>query len=402
MMQVKRYVANSFAEALIQAKQELGTEAMIVESKKLRVGGLLGFFRREVTELTVAFDQSTLKKAPPRSYASSSAPAAASVTQPQTAGPKTVQAPAAPPAPAAVPAQSGATPVPAPLPVHNLASLEREIAALRTVVARMADRSGSDAHPPDLQGFSRLVYDGLVGRGADEAAAYEIAQRVWTGGSEGQDTLRQELQRMLGPAAPIQARPGERRVIALVGPTGVGKTTTLAKLAARFTLDQRLQVALITSDTFRIAAIDQIRTYADILGVPVYAVDTPEEVAQAMLDTADKDLVLVDTGGRNHRDTARMQELRDFLFILQPDETHLVFSLTANPKDAMDALDTYISLGVNRLTFTKLDEATCPGLMLNIRLRCNQPVSYITNGQSVPEDILGADGVDFAKVLVGA
>jgi flagellar biosynthesis protein FlhF len=368
MMQVKKYVAPTFAEALIQAKNELGTDALIVESKKLRVGGFLGLFRRQLTELTVAVDR-------PVESARPAAPAAR----------PTLTAPASEPV-------SGSA----------LANLEREIQALRTSLTRLLERGYGPAPVPRLHGFGRKVYEELVARGVEEAAAIDIGQRITEDGPAGREALRRELARLMGPGAPIEVRPGERRIVALIGPTGVGKTTTLAKLAAHFTLERGLKVALVTSDTFRIAAIEQLKTYADILGIPLYAVDTPVDAAKAMTETAGYDLVLVDTGGRNHKDAQRMQELRDILAVLRPDETHLVVSLTANPKDAFEALEYYLPLGVNRLTFTKLDEATSPGLLLNLRMRCDRPVSYITNGQSVPDDIVPGDRADFARILLGA
>lgn len=381
MMQMKRYVAPTFAEALIHAKHELGTDAMIVESKKLRVGGFLGFFARQMTELTVAVDQPAAGKTPTR-------PAPAAVAAYRTAGAN----PAAP-----VVAAAPGTPS-----AGSINGLEREVAALRATVSRLVERGMEPAPVPQLQGYGRKVFDGLVLKGVDEAAALNIAQRVQFDSGDSESALRQELNRLLGPAAPTELAPGHRKVVALVGPTGVGKTTTLAKLAAKFALEYGRNVGLITSDTFRIAAIEQLKTYADILGVPLHTVDSPAQAAQAMKETAHCDLVLVDTGGCNYKDHERMAELRDTLAVLRPDETHLVFALTANPRDAFEALEYYLPLGVNRLTFTKLDEAVAPGLLLNMRMRCNQPVGYLTHGQTVPDDLIPADRADFAKILLGA
>jgi flagellar biosynthesis protein FlhF len=355
-MQVKRYVASTFAEALIQAKNELGTDAMIVEHKKLFVGGFLGLFRRQITELTMAVDQPV------------------PIRPKQTPGMR--------------PEANSAA----------LGNLEREVAGLRTAIGRLVERNVS---PNNLQGFGRQVCESLTARGVEPSLAQEIGQRVEGDGERAQVILRQQLARLLGPCHPIAVPDGERRVVALIGPTGVGKTTTLAKLAAHFTLEKGKKVALITSDTFRIAAIDQLRTYADILGVPLYAVDTPEQVAQALQATSQHDLILVDTGGRSHRDEARMQELRELLALLQPHETHLVYALTTNQRDAFNALDHYLPLGVNRLTFTKLDEATSPGMILNLRLRCKHPLGYVTHGQVVPDDITPADQLDLPKIMLG-
>lgn len=408
MMQVKRFVAPTFAEALISAKNELGTDAVIVESKKMRVGGIFGFFGREMTELTVAVDTKPGQRPGP-------APARPAQPAPQEAAVK-APAPQAPAAAQPVP-QAASQPLPAaqalaraqsqlaasiqePLPNGSLHNLEKEMAHLRAAVSKLLEQNGAVA--ANLHGFGRQVFDTLIARGVDEAAALELGQRIATEEPEGRTLLSQELARLMGPTAPIQVKKGQRKIIALVGPTGVGKTTTLAKLAAHFTLDRGLDVGLITSDTFRIAAIDQLRTYADILGVPLFAVDRPEEAAHALMETKAKDLVLVDTGGRNFRDPARMEELRELLAVLRPDETHLVVALNSNPRDAFDALDAFLPLGVNRLSFTKLDETSSPGLILNLRMRCETPVGYLTHGQSVPDDIIPADQADFTKILMGA
>lgn len=364
MMQVKRYTAPSYAEALIRAKSELGTDAIIVDNKKVRVGGFLGLFSKMVTELTVAVDQ-------------------------PVAG-RTVSA-------AAVALPTSAAPAAA-----TMDNLEREMAALRSAVTRLADRDAGAAGALQLRGFARRAYEELVARGVEEETALEISQRIRAEGAEGRTQFQEELSRRLQAAPALEIRRGQQRVIALVGPTGVGKTTTIAKLAAHFAMDRQLKVGLITSDTFRIAAVEQLRTYAEILAQPFYSVDTPQDVTRALQEMRACDLILVDTGGRNHRDPERMAELRDTLAVLRPDETHLVYSLTANPRDAYEALEHYLPLGVNRLTFTKLDEATSPGLILNMRRRCDQPLGYISDGQGVPDDIKPAGQTDLTKILIGA
>lgn len=421
-MQVKRYVAPTFAEALIQAKNELGTDAIIVEHKKLYSGGFLGLFGKQMTELTMAVDRPTAPRARQAQVRAIQNPAVGIAAQPERpqADPPALDAPAearhqaqghismngatdqqvqspAPPASPAAPAPPAD--VRPELSVSVLSNLEREVTNLRVAVARLLERNMA---PVPLHGYGRIVYDRLVAGGVEEAAALDIGRRIIEGGEAGERQLRLELERLMGPFAPIEVPSGQRRVVALVGPTGVGKTTTLAKLAARFTLEEGKKVALITSDTFRIAAVEQLRTYADILGLPLHPVDSHSDVARALQDTAGHDLVLVDTGGRNHRDEGRMQELRELLAILRPDETHLVFALNANPRDAFQAMEYYLPLGVNRIAFTKLDETAGPGLMLNIRMRCNQPFSYITDGQSVPDDIAPANQVDLAKIMLGA
>lgn len=381
MIQVKRYVAPTYAEALIQAKNELGADALIVDTKKIRVGGFLGLFQKSMTELTVAVDR-------PEQPAPVPAPAPAQ---------RVPQRPAALPLASAAPA-AAAPPAALREPTDRL---EREIASLRSAVDKLVAQQGADPAVSSLSTAGRKIYELLLERGVEPAAALELGAKASEKGAEA-GWLQMEMARMLGPFHPTRVMPGQRRVAALVGPTGVGKTTTLAKLAAHFALVQGRKVGLITADSFRIAAIEQLRTYGDILGIPLHAVDSPAEMALALKQTADCDVVLVDTGGHSHKDASRMAELRETLAVLQPDEIHLVVSLTANPRDAYEWLESYGPLGVNRLLFTKVDEATCPGLMLNMRRRCSYPLGYITCGQNVPDDLMPADQVDFAQILLGA
>lgn len=380
MIQVKRYTAPTYAEALIKAKNELGADALIVDTKRVRVGGIFGLFQKTLTELTVAVDV-------PEPKAPAVGPASPQIAPPQPA--------------AAAPAPPASSLSPAPLPPSSTAALEREIASLRSAVNRLVTKQEDQAALERLSPFGRETFDILVARGVESDVALEISLKLTEKGDD-KLWLHAEVTRLLAPFQPTRLIPGQRKIAALVGPTGAGKTTTLAKLAAHFALLQGQKVGLITADSFRIAAIEQLRVYGDILGIPLHAVDSPHEMALALQQTADCDVVLVDTGGRNHKDPERMAELKETLAVLRPDETHLVISLTANPRDAYELLEYYGPLGVNRLLFTKLDEATCPGLMINMRRRCTYPVGYITCGQEVPDDIMPADQVDFAHILLGA
>src|SRR5690606_35288730 len=151
----------------------------------------------------------------------------------------------------------------------DLAGLRREMAELKQAVARLVEARPDPAALLELKGYGRKVYDRLLDAGVAAGLALTIARKVGTHGTKGLALLRAELSQIMGPGAPIQAEVGRRRVVALIGPTGVGKTTTLAKLAAHFALERGLKVGLITADTFRIAAVDQLRTYADILSIPL-------------------------------------------------------------------------------------------------------------------------------------
>ena len=186
---------------------------------------------------------------------------------------------------------------------------------------------------------------------------------------------------------PISAGEGRPQTIALVGPTGVGKTTTIAKLAATFKLKQNKDVALVTLDTYRIAAVDQLRTYAGIIGVPLHVALSEEDLRKAMRACAHCDLVLIDTAGRSQRDDQKLEELSRFMKVAQPQEVHLVLSSTCTQSVLMEAVERFSRIRTDRIIFTKLDEAVSFGVLLNVLRKVNKRLSYVTTGQEVPHQI---------------
>jgi len=191
-------------------------------------------------------------------------------------------------------------------------------------------------------------------------------------------------------------------VVALIGPTGVGKTTTIAKHAAKLKLDEKRKVGLITIDTYRIAAIDQLKKYADIIGSPLRVVGNPEDLRDAIAAMSDCDYVLIDTAGRSPKDTLKLNELKTFLEAANPEEVHLVLSTTASRECADLAIERFADVRVDKLIFTKLDEANHVGTVLNIIRAVKKPLSYVTTGQDVPADIEVARGRRIAQLILGS
>ncbi len=213
--------------------------------------------------------------------------------------------------------------------------------------------------------------------------------------------LELQLQSDLQTSGPIRLNSGQRRVVALVGPTGVGKTTTIAKLAANLRLKDKLRVGLITVDTYRIAAVDQLRTYADIIDLPMEVVSTPREMRDAVMRMADQDIVFIDTAGRSPRDEVQLQELRSLLQEARVDEVHLVLSAVAATSHLTRAVGSFAPIGVSALLFTKLDEASGLGNLVPLVRSAGLPLSYLGCGQSVPDDIVVADKHKLVRVLLG-
>jgi flagellar biosynthesis protein FlhF len=190
--------------------------------------------------------------------------------------------------------------------------------------------------------------------------------------------------KIASPTPPAQFQ----KVISFVGPTGVGKTTTLAKLAARYSLMERRKVAMVTADTYRIAATEQLKTYGRIMGIPVEVADSAEDISGILSKFKNMDIVLVDTAGRSPSSEEQLEELKQFVAKSQPDEIHLVLSATTKYFDMIRIIERFGSaVPINRMIFTKLDETRYYGAFLNLMTNFQIPLAYYSTGQNVPDDL---------------
>ena len=212
--------------------------------------------------------------------------------------------------------------------------------------------------------------------------------------------LARLIESELRTTGPIHAHTGAGRIVALVGPTGVGKTTTIAKLAANYRLKENRRVGLITVDTYRIAAVEQLRTYAEIIDLPMEVVSTPREMRDAVERMRSFDLVLMDTAGRSPRDEVRIRELGSMLAEAAPHEVHLVLSAASSSRSLAAAAEMFAPAGVTSLIVTKLDEAPGLGHLLTLARRSRLPFSYLTDGQNVPEDIAVAEPSTLSELIL--
>jgi flagellar biosynthesis protein FlhF len=200
---------------------------------------------------------------------------------------------------------------------------------------------------------------------------------------------------------PISITPGRRQVVALVGSTGVGKTTTIAKLAANFRLRDGVKMGLVTVDTYRIAAVEQLRTYAEIIDLPMKVVTSPLDMRRAMDELVGLDLVLIDTAGRSPRDELQIQELKRLLAEAGTDDVRLVLSLTSSLRTLEATVEKFRAVNTTGLILTKLDEAAGMGTLLSLARKVPLPVSYLTTGQDVPDDIEPAHKSRMARLILG-
>ncbi|MDQ5988357.1 MAG: Flagellar biosynthesis protein FlhF [Syntrophus sp. SKADARSKE-3] len=386
-MQIRRYEASSIREAIAMIKNDLGPEAIVLSTKRL------GEDKAGLVEVMAATDKRNVP--------------------PDTAGKK-------------VPGgghgsggdfNAGET--------ANSSSLRKEIDGLRDHLSRFTVQNPLKRDMDEFRGMMEAFFDviGLRNRGEHKDQLPKIYSRLVAGGVSRQracvliDKLRQDCvdhdiytpdgalqatERYLRKSVMVAGRNIKNgRVKAFIGPTGVGKTTTLAKLAAHYAIDRKLSVGLITTDTFRIAAAEQLKVYAKILDIPLHVASDRESFQRALGLYSGKDVVLVDTPGRSHHDRGSLDRLNHIVHAGAPVECNLLLSLTSSGDNLLDAEDMYRQVfDYDHLIFTKTDECNRFGLIFNVVERTGKPVLYITNGQNVPQDIQKMTPGKLAEILV--
>lgn len=283
-----------------------------------------------------------------------------------------------------------------------------QLGELHAMVEKLCEHAAS-APAHDLPEAVFRTFTDLIDAEVDEAIArewvdeirHEADARTIADAALMKVRVIELLESEIKVAGPIATEPGRCRVVALVGPTGVGKTTTIAKLAANYRLREKRRVGLITVDTYRVAAVEQLRTYADIIDLPMEVVATPREMREAVARMSHLDLVLMDTAGRSPRDEVKIQELKSMLTEAEPDEVHLVLSSAAGAKSLVSTAEKFAGVGTTALVLTKLDEAHSLGHLVSLVRECRLPVSYLTDGQNVPDDIQVAQRGSMAERLLG-
>lgn len=422
-MQVKVFESSDMATGLQMIKKELGPDALILSTKTIR-SGKLGLLGKPRLEITAAVDSPW----PAKKYSSrtereqntgglkKNSAAITSYQKKSSQDPITYnsslhinQNPV--PEAAKQPLSSPTDPE-----KNNLQSEVNELKGMIKTLAQEMNRMSSarPAATPDLQtslqptenqllhgdnSGLRSLHQRLLDLGISAETAKTISSyaRETLTLEELSDPFRQKeylaetIRELLHAKSDIFPEHKRQHRLALVGPTGVGKTTTLAKIAADFLTKQSASIALITIDTYRIAAVEQLKVYGEIMNLPVEVVLNPEQLEQMLLKHRDKNLILIDTAGRSPQDTLCIEELATFL---SPDlniQKHLVLSATTREKELFEAMNRFSILDIDNTIITKIDECSNLGLLLDIQIREKVPFSYLTNGQRVPEDLLEAD-----------
>ncbi|MCP3772816.1 flagellar biosynthesis protein FlhF [Paenibacillus sp. MZ04-78.2] len=413
-MRVKRYVVDSMPDALQKIRTDLGKDAVIINTKEIRSGGFLGMFSKKKIEVIAATDSAAgsgqtasgksatatlAKPVAPAANAFVGSPAAAAAygmqrdrereAQPALSFPEVPDV--LPPSPPPQAGPVGAQPVSVSGKAKEDTLLE-EIKQMKEMMQKLSlQRMPEEAQDPVLMELERRLLDQEIDSQFIRELLAKVSEEAETEGVPVTEqfaigSLRTQLHTLLQPQGG-KGIASDTRIAHFVGPTGVGKTTTIAKLAAEQVLKHRRKVGFITSDTYRIAAVEQLKTYATILNVPLEVVFSPLDLNKAFENLKDCDLIFMDTAGRNFRNEMYVSELNALLQSGGKSETFLVLSLTTKYKDMKAITYNFSKFKLDKVLFTKKDETDSYGAVVNLIRDFGLQTSYIANGQSVPDDI---------------
>lgn len=371
-MIIKRYIGNTMQDAMAQVKADLGSDAIILNTRRIRKKGLVSWFTKPLIEVTAAADNDII--------GFSNREINHNVVTRDTARDD-----------------------------YSYYKFEKKVDAMEEMIKKLVTEFGRDLDKGSSKTFgeNQAYFDILISNEVNQKYAIEIMEKateLYTGRDlEFSQCFEQVILDYLGEdVQPIEVTPGQRKIVLFVGPTGVGKTTTLAKLAAGFAIEDGKKVGLITSDTYRIAAVDQLRVYAEILGIPMSVIYSPKDISGALEEHKDRDIILIDTAGRSIKDESHEKEIKEIIEYGNIHDIYLVISANSSYQGCLDILNSYEFLGEYKLIFTKIDEITTYGSIINCKLISRRPLSYITTGQNVPVDIEIANIHKIKDLLMGS
>lgn len=430
-MTINKYQGRTKAEAIEKAKQELGPGTVIMNVKEIRPKGMFKAFKETVFEVTAAKEEK-------EDFAGQRPPAANPSAAPQqlrmpdsinlAADEKIMPPKPLPRTTSAAVSQPEVQPLRTMGAENSKEGLERRLENLSNILEKQLSaeeyrkreeitiREEKEEKPErpavNQEGmqFTKMLYRTLLDNDVNEKYVNQIleeAEKVMHKGSSVDSILSTVYQKMilkLGQPNPIELTGKKPKVIFFIGPTGVGKTTTIAKIASKYKLEMGLKVAFLTADTYRIAATEQLRVYANILDAPMSIIYSSDEMNAAIGRVSEYDLIFVDTAGFSHKNEAQCTDMKTMLAGLDASfdrEVYLVVSATTKYKDLLEIADIYKDIADYKIIFTKLDETTTYGNMFNIKMYSGASLSYMTNGQNVPDDIEEFNTQKIVKQLLG-
>ncbi|GHU74436.1 flagellar biosynthesis regulator FlhF [Clostridia bacterium] len=394
-MKIKKYTAGTEAEAIELVKADLGLNALILNIKKVQPKGMLHLFKKAEVEVTAAYEEKT--------ETATDSPRKSLRTRAQKESVKEEEKPA--------PERDVTLEREIALRQAKISLLEKELGNKEALLKKAAGLISVSSIRTDKtrryeNNLLQVFFETLIERGVTDEIAELLLKDVSLLPDIDQTDLSMIVRvvynsiiEILGEPVPLKDKD---RAVIFLGPTGVGKTTTIAKLSSKFVLSDNVKVGLITADTYRIAAVQQLKVYAEILGIDigiVYNAQDLSEILPKMKKFAN--LILIDTAGRSHRNPDAIAELTELLAAAPDAEKYLVLSLTTKFEDLLSIINAYSEITDFKLIFTKADETMCLGSVLNICYLTKKGVSYITNGQNVPDDISVLDPAQISKALLG-
>ncbi len=404
-MIIKKYTAATETEAIMLAKEDLGKDAIVMNMKTTKPKGFQKLFKKPVVEITAAVDENPAptKKIKRVEQGNKNEPEKEKLSKEEIEKNAAIEE-----------------------KLDNLAMLlEQKMAdevkkekglteSLKnntfdtTVIKPDQAIKANEEKVSKKDKLSELIYEQLRNNEVNEGYAKSIVSELsdMNEKSNMDDLLSRVYQKIvlkLGEIHTIKALKDKPMVLFFIGPTGVGKTTTIAKLAARFKLNKGMKVAFVTADTFRIAAEEQLKTYAGIMSIPIEIIYEPDDLKEKVKKFEDYDLIFVDTVGHSHKNEEQLDSIRNLLNVVPAiqKDVYLVLSATTKYNDLMKITKTYESMAKYSMIFTKLDETSAHGNILNLKLATGYPLSYVAWGQNVPDDIGEVDAQRIAKRLLG-
>lgn len=383
-MLIKRYIVNNMNEAMTRIRYELGKDAVIISQRKMRKPGLSGFFSKKVIEVTAAVENAKKNEE-------------ASVQESIDAIRRIMDAESALSNNNEVAYDRSKSKVTKEekqdneVIVRSQADLFKEMAEMKNMLNDMMKYSSSSAPKDKLQIL-------LERNDLNE----KVIKRILAAIKDMDEELGEKEKAKIALEKIIQiSKPNMMGKVVLVGPTGVGKTTTIAKLAGRLALIEKKKVGLITIDTYRIGAVEQLRTYADIMNLSFKVVLTAKEMEAAIESMSDCDVILIDTTGRSSKNAMQISELRTFVEKANTSNINLVISCTTKNNDINAIVEGFKDLNYNNVIITKLDETSTYGSIMNILECAQKPLSFITTGQNVPDDIKQLTAIEITNLILG-
>lgn len=360
-MKMKKYEAPTIAEAMKQIRTELGDDAVILNSKVVTIKKFFGLIQNKHFEVVAGIDRIEKKPAAP--------------SFPIFQVNKPIQ-----PIQQVVPTE-----------VELPSELKKEIADLKVIMQSIKKDSMQSQYSDELRSFidflkAQELDDELITPISDELFILSKNKATSLTFEEMKEITKKYLVSRIGDN-PISGLSYEKKYIHVVGPTGVGKTTTIAKMAARSVLEKKKKIGFITTDTYRIAAIEQLKTYAALLQAPVEIVYSAEDYDAALQKLSHLDLIFIDTAGRNYKEAKYVKDLQKLINFDGSAESYLVLSMTSKQKDLELIIEQFSNVPIEKFIFTKVDESNSIGTIFNLMIKYNKGLAYYTNGQEVPEDI---------------